>query len=267
MGLADDVEVTTEANPDSVDPAVPAGLARGGFTRVSFGMQSAVPHVLSTLDRTPRPRAGAAAGAVGACGGFEQVSLDLIYGTPGESGADWGASLDAAVASEPDHVSAYALIVEDGTAMAAGGRDAASMPAPDDDDIADKYLLADERLTAAGLAWYELSNWARRRRSGAVTTSSTGRAPTGGGSGRARTATSAACGGGTSGTPRRTRPAWPRARARARPVRCSTTRPAGSSGCCWRAACPRVVALDVLDDEGRGERSRGSRRGLVVDRR
>ena len=93
--------------------------------------------------------------------GFHQVSLDLIYGTPGESLADWRTSLEVALSARPDHVSAYALVVEDGTKMATRVR-RGELPLPDDDDLADKYLLADERLTAAGLGWYEVSNWARR---------------------------------------------------------------------------------------------------------
>jgi putative oxygen-independent coproporphyrinogen III oxidase len=159
FGLADDAEVTTEANPDSVDAASLATLRAGGVTRVSFGMQSAVPHVLATLDRTHDPdnvaRAVAAARAVGL-----GVSLDLIYGTPGESLADWGVSLDAALALAPDHVSAYALTVEEGTKLAAAVRRGLHA-APDPDDEADKYELADERLGAAGFHWYEISNWAR----------------------------------------------------------------------------------------------------------
>ncbi|MFN8193999.1 MAG: radical SAM family heme chaperone HemW [Nocardioidaceae bacterium] len=159
FGLAEDVEVTTEANPDSVSEAALAELRAAGFTRVSFGMQSAVAHVLATLDRTHDPDRVAAAVAEARAAGFEHVSLDLIYGTPGESPADWEASLDAALACSPDHVSAYALIVEEGTALARKVRRGV-VPAPDDDDLADKYLLADRRLTAAGLEWYELSNWA-----------------------------------------------------------------------------------------------------------
>ncbi len=161
LGLAPDAEVTTEANPDSVTAEGLARLREGGFTRVSFGMQSAVPHVLATLDRTHDPEGVAQAVAWARAAGFDEVSLDLIYGTPGESLADWATSLDAALACGPDHVSAYALIVEDGTALArAVGR--GEIAAPDDDDMADKYLLAEDRLAAAGLSWYELSNWARR---------------------------------------------------------------------------------------------------------
>ena len=158
FGLAADAEVTTEANPDAVSAASLAALAAGGFTRVSFGMQSAVPHVLRTLDRTHDP--GNVARAVGwARAAGLDVSLDLIYGTPGESLDDWRHSLDAAVALRPGHVSAYALVVEAGTRLAAKVR-RGEVAAPEDDDEADKYELADEVLTAAGYAWYEVSNWA-----------------------------------------------------------------------------------------------------------
>jgi oxygen-independent coproporphyrinogen-3 oxidase len=160
LGLADDAEVTTEANPDSVTPESLQQLRQGGFTRVSFGMQSAVPHVLATLDRTHDPDRVPKAVAWAREAGFDQVSLDLIYGTPGESVADWRASLEAALACGPDHVSAYSLIVEDGTALARRVR-SGELPMPDEDDLADKYLLADELLEAAGLHWYEVSNWAR----------------------------------------------------------------------------------------------------------
>lgn len=160
LGLADDVEVTTEANPDSVSRADLAALREAGFTRLSFGMQSAVPHVLATLDRTHDPERVPDVVAWAREAGFEQVSLDLIYGTPGESLADWRTSLETVLACEPDHVSAYALIVEDGTALARQVR-RGEVAMPDDDDLADKYLLADELLEAAGLGWYEVSNWAR----------------------------------------------------------------------------------------------------------
>jgi oxygen-independent coproporphyrinogen-3 oxidase len=160
FGLAPDVEVTTEANPDSVTRWDLEELRESGFTRISFGMQSAVPHVLATLDRTHDPLRVPAAVGWAREAGFEQVSLDLIYGTPGESLPDWATSLDAALECRPDHVSAYALIVEDGTALARSVR-RGEVPAPDDDDLADKYLLADERLAAGGLHWYEVSNWAR----------------------------------------------------------------------------------------------------------
>ena len=160
FGFAADVEITTESNPDSVAAWDLERLRDVGFNRISFGMQSAVPHVLATLDRTHDPmRVPAVVGwARGA--GFDQVSLDLIYGTPGESLLDWETSLEAALACEPDHVSAYSLIVEEGTALAGAVR-RGEIPAPEGDDLADKYLTADQRLAEAGLGWYEVSNWAR----------------------------------------------------------------------------------------------------------
>jgi len=157
--LEDDAEVTTEANPDSVTIDSLATLRAGGFTRVSFGMQSSVPHVLATLERTHDP-ANVAAAVAGARTAELDVSLDLIYGTPGESLEDWRRSLEAAIALEPDHISAYALVVEAGTKLAAQVR-RGLITMPDDDDEADKYELADELLTAAGYGWYEISNWAR----------------------------------------------------------------------------------------------------------
>ncbi|MCW2761789.1 MAG: coproporphyrinogen oxidase, anaerobic [Marmoricola sp.] len=160
FGLAPDAEVTTEANPDSVTPESLAALRAGGFNRVSFGMQSAVPHVLRVLERTHDPANVARAVGWARDAGFEQVSLDLIYGTPGESIADWQTSVEAALASEPDHISAYSLIVEDGTRLARQVRTGA-IPAPDDDDLAEKYVIADDAFGAAGLEWYEISNWAR----------------------------------------------------------------------------------------------------------
>jgi putative oxygen-independent coproporphyrinogen III oxidase len=159
FGLADDAEVTTESNPDSVDLAGLEALRAGGFNRISFGMQSAVPHVLAVLDRTHDPRRVPQVVAWAREAGFEEVSLDLIYGTPGESTADWLASLHAALACSPDHVSAYALIVEEGTALARQIRRGV-VPMPDDDDLADKYVAADAALADAGLGWYEVSNWA-----------------------------------------------------------------------------------------------------------
>ncbi|MGZ4720295.1 radical SAM family heme chaperone HemW [Oryzihumus sp.] len=159
FGLAAGAEVTTEANPDSVTPEALATLAEGGFTRVSLGMQSAVPHVLRTLERTHDPANVARAVAAAKAAGL-RVSVDLIYGTPGESLQDWRTSLEAATALEPDHVSAYALVVGEGTKLAAQVR-RGQVPAPEDDDEAAKYELADEVLAAAGFGWYEVSNWAR----------------------------------------------------------------------------------------------------------
>ncbi|GAA2032188.1 radical SAM family heme chaperone HemW [Catenulispora yoronensis] len=159
FGLAPDAEVTTEANPESVDPAYLAELRAGGFTRISFGMQSAREHVLRILDRRHTPGRPEACVREARTAGFEHVNLDLIYGTPGESDDDWRASLDAAIGAGPDHVSAYSLIVEDGTRLAARVK-RGELPMIDDDVHADRYLIADEALTAAGFAWYEVSNWA-----------------------------------------------------------------------------------------------------------
>lgn len=159
FGLAVDAEVTTEANPESVDPRSLAVLREAGFTRISFGMQSAAPHVLKVLDRQHTPGRALAAVAEARAAGFEHVNLDLIYGTPGESLADWRESLDQGLSAGPDHVSAYALIVEDGTQLARRIR-RGELPMPDDDDLADKYLLADSLLSENGLEWYEVSNWA-----------------------------------------------------------------------------------------------------------
>jgi oxygen-independent coproporphyrinogen-3 oxidase len=160
FGLAKDAEVTVEANPETVGPAELERLRAAGVTRLSFGMQSAVPHVLRVLDREHQPGRPAECVRWARAAGFEHVSLDLIYGTPGESDDDWRRSLAAAVESGPDHVSAYALIVEDGTKLAAKVR-RGEIAAPDDDAMADRYLIADEMLSAAGLTWYELSNWAK----------------------------------------------------------------------------------------------------------
>ena len=158
-GLAPDAEITTEANPDSVTAESLAQLAEAGFTRVSFGMQSAVPHVLATLERTHDPERVPFVVEWARAAGL-QVSLDLIYGTPGESLDDWRRSLELAMEQHPDHVSAYALIVESGTKLArqiARGE----ISAPDDDVQAEMYELADAVLTEHGFTWYELSNWSR----------------------------------------------------------------------------------------------------------
>jgi putative oxygen-independent coproporphyrinogen III oxidase len=159
-GLASDAEVTTEANPESVDPASLRALRAAGFTRISLGMQSAAPEVLRILDRRHSPGRAPAAAAEAREAGFDHVNLDLIYGTPGETPDDFAASLDAAIGAGVDHVSAYALIVEDGTRMAAR-MSRGELPYPSDDVAADRYLAADATLTAAGFAWYEVSNWAR----------------------------------------------------------------------------------------------------------
>ncbi|POX36518.1 coproporphyrinogen III oxidase [Streptomyces sp. Ru73] len=159
FGFTPDAEITTEANPESVDPRYLEELHAGGFNRISFGMQSARQHVLKILDRTHTPGRPEACVAEARAAGFEHVNLDLIYGTPGESDDDWRASLDAAVGAGPDHVSAYALIVEEGTQLARRIR-RGEVPMTDDDEHADRYLIAEETLSAAGFSWYEVSNWA-----------------------------------------------------------------------------------------------------------
>jgi len=160
FGLTPDAEVTTEANPESTDPDLLGRLRDAGYTRLSLGMQSTSTRVLRILDRTHT--AGRALDVVGwaRSAGFEHVNLDLIYGTPGETDAEFADSLRAAVGSGVDHVSAYSLIVEPGTRLARQVRTGA-LPMPDDDVLADRYLLADAALTAAGFSWYEVSNWAR----------------------------------------------------------------------------------------------------------
>ncbi len=159
FGLAPGAEVTTEANPESVDQQALAELRAAGLTRISLGMQSSAEHVLKVLDRAHSP--GRAEQCVGWARsvGFSHVSLDLIYGTPGERPADWERSVRRAIEAGPDHISAYALIVEEGTRLAARVRRGELAP-PDDDEMADRYLAADDLFAAAGLAWYEISNWA-----------------------------------------------------------------------------------------------------------
>jgi oxygen-independent coproporphyrinogen-3 oxidase len=160
FGLAPDAEITTEANPESVDPAKLEAFRAAGFNRISLGMQSAVPAVLDLLDRVHTPgRAIEAAGEARAAG-FEQVSLDLIYGTPGESAADWRASLEAALSADPDHISTYSLVVEPGTRLAARVA-RGELKLPDEAVIVDRFETAERILAAAGMHWYETCSWAR----------------------------------------------------------------------------------------------------------
>jgi putative oxygen-independent coproporphyrinogen III oxidase len=160
FALAPDAEITTEANPESTWPEFFDAIRAAGYTRVSLGMQSVVPHVLGVLDRVHTPNRSTAAAREAMAAGFEHVNLDLIYGTPGESDDDLMRSVDAAVETGVDHVSAYSLLVEQGTALARRVRSGA-LAAPDDDVLAHRYELVDERLSDAGFAWYEVSNWAR----------------------------------------------------------------------------------------------------------
>src|ERR1700738_4821422 len=158
--LASDAEVTTEANPESTWPEMFAGLRSAGYNRISLGMQRVAPRVRATLDRVHSPGRSVAAAGEALAAGFEHVSLDLIYGTPGESDDDLQRSVDAAVDAGVDHVSAYALVAEEGTAWARRVRNG-EIAAPDDDVLAHRYELVDEQLTAAGFDWYEVSNWSR----------------------------------------------------------------------------------------------------------
>lgn len=160
FGTQPHCEITTEANPESVSAAQLDELRAAGVNRISFGMQSAVRHVLRTLDRTHTSGSVTDAVAGARSAGFDSVSVDLIYGTPGESLDDWQCTLDAALALEPDHVSAYSLIVEPGTALARRV-DRGELDNIDGDDQAEKYEAAERSLTSAGLQWYEVSNWAR----------------------------------------------------------------------------------------------------------
>jgi putative oxygen-independent coproporphyrinogen III oxidase len=160
FGLADDAEVTTEANPDSVDPVSLQTLRDGGFNRISLGHQSSAAHVLKVLDRTHTPGRSLQSVGQARAAGFEHVNLDLIYGTPGEQDDDLRRTLDDVLSTDVDHVSAYSLIVEQGTRLAAQVA-RGEVPMPDDDTAAARYELIDSTLTAAGFTWYEVSNWAR----------------------------------------------------------------------------------------------------------
>lgn len=157
--LAPGAEITVEANPDTLSAEYLEELARGGVTRVSIGMQSAVPHVLAALERTHNPANVGAAVQWAKDAGLD-VSVDLIYGTPGESLEDWRSSIETALSYSLDHISAYSLIVEEGTAMARK-INRGEIPEPDGDLQADMYELADELFSSEGLYWYEISNWSR----------------------------------------------------------------------------------------------------------
>jgi len=154
-----DADITTEANPDSVDEQYIQDLKAGGFNRISFGMQSAVPHVLKVLERTHQPE------NVGKVVSFAKVaglatSVDLIYGAPGESIDDWKQTLEAAIALETDHISSYSLIVEPGTKLARQVK-SGEVEAPSDDLHADMYELTEVLLSNAGFINYEVSNWSK----------------------------------------------------------------------------------------------------------
>lgn len=166
FGLADDVEITTEANPETITTDYLHGLRQAGFTRMSLGMQSAAPQVLQVLQRRHTPGMAVRAARMARQAGFSHVNLDLIYGTPGESAQDWADSLAQALDAGVDHISAYALIVEPGTRLAAQIR-RGQVPSPDDDVQAQRYLDAENYLSSKGFSWYEVSNWAKTWPSGA----------------------------------------------------------------------------------------------------
>ena len=161
FGIAEGSEITTEANPDTVDEVYLTELLAGGFNRISFGMQSAVPEVLATLERTHNPDSVAKNVAIAKKLGF-QTSVDLIYGAPGETMEQWQHSVEVALAMDSDHISAYALIVEPATKLARQIR-SGEKPEPDEDLQADKYEWLDERLKNSGFEWYELSNWSKSK--------------------------------------------------------------------------------------------------------
>lgn len=159
-GLSDGCEITLEANPDSVPPDILGQLREVGFNRISFGMQSSAAHVLKTLDRTHNPANVARAVDGARAAGFQSISVDLIYGTPGESLEDWRSTVESALALDIDHISAYALIIESGTKLAAQIK-RGEVASTNDDLMADMYTLADTAFSQAGLHWYELSNWSK----------------------------------------------------------------------------------------------------------
>ena len=159
FGFEAGLDITTEANPDSVDEEYLAQLKQAGFTRVSIGMQSAVPKVLAVLERTHNPenvsKAVSAAKSVGLA-----TSVDLIYGSPTETLEDWKETLQAAIDLDTDHISAYSLIVEQGTKLARQIK-SGHLTEPDEDMHADMYELAEQMFTAAGFTNYEVSNWSK----------------------------------------------------------------------------------------------------------
>jgi oxygen-independent coproporphyrinogen-3 oxidase len=158
--LSDDCEITLETNPDTVDKQKLAAFKDAGINRISIGMQSAVGHVLKTLDRTHNPQNLPQVTQWAREVGFKDISVDLIYGTPGESLSDWQVSIDAALALPINHISAYALIVEEGTKLANAIK-RGEIGNVDDDLTAEKYLMADQAFSKAGFTWYELSNWSK----------------------------------------------------------------------------------------------------------
>ena len=160
FGIVDGAELSIESNPESVDAIGLEQLRAAGFNRISFGMQSANTTVLKALDRKHSPGRVQHAVEEAKDAGFAHVNVDLIYGAPGETDERWQQSLDAALEVAPDHISAYALIVEDGTALGAQVA-RGDVAVANDDVMAHRYVMADESFSAAGMQWYEVSNWAK----------------------------------------------------------------------------------------------------------
>lgn len=160
FNLLDTAEITLEVNPDSVSEEFLTEMRDAGASRISMGMQSAVRHVLATLDRTHNPENVLRAVDLARSCGYENISVDLIYGAPGESLQDWQLSVQAALALPINHISAYSLIVEKGTKLASQVS-RGELVMPSDEETAEKYLYADEEFTKAGFEWYELSNWSK----------------------------------------------------------------------------------------------------------
>lgn len=160
VGIAPGAEITTESNPESTSPEFFVTLREAGFTRISLGMQSASSRVLHILGRQHTPGRAFDAAREALAAGFEHVNLDMIYGTPYECDEDVQRTLDEVLATGVDHVSAYSLIVEDGTAMARKVRKG-ELPEPEEDTYANRYALIEQRLREAGFQWYEVSNWAK----------------------------------------------------------------------------------------------------------
>lgn len=160
FGISEGAEITTESNPESTSPEFFAQIKDAGFTRVSLGMQSAASHVLQVLERAHTPGRPFAAAKEAKAAGFEHVNLDMIYATPTETDDDVRRTLDLALETGVDHISAYSLIVEDGTRMARKVKKG-ELPMPDQDTMARRYDIIADTLDNAGFGWYEVSNWAK----------------------------------------------------------------------------------------------------------
>ena len=161
--LKKDLEITLEANPDTITQSKAEDWRKAGINRISLGMQSSAKNVLEVLDRTHNPANVLSSVEILKKAGFTNFSLDLIYGTPGESLEDWTNTLKDAIAINPPHISAYSLVIEPGTKMGSQ-LSRGEIKAVSDDDAADKYQLAEKMLTENGYSWYEISNWAKENK-------------------------------------------------------------------------------------------------------